>query len=64
MSAFSPSWVIIERTSGRVIFETFIEKVAKNAATLGPYDVVPIKEHLASLNRREPVQPSSSGGET
>jgi len=60
MSAFSPSWVIKERSTGRVIFETFTESVANSAKKNG-YDVVPIKEHLASLNR---VSPTKSEGET
>jgi len=60
MEAFSPSWVIIERATGRVIHETFKESVARSAEKNG-YHVVPIKEHLASLNR---VSPTKSEGET
>lgn len=60
MEAFSPSWVIKERGTGRVIFETFSKSVADVAVNNG-YHVMPIKEHLASLN---PVSPTKSEGET
>jgi len=44
------SWVIREKASGKVLFETFdVKKV--NALNTTKYEAVPIQEYLASLNR-------------
>jgi len=46
----SASWVIRERSTGRVLFETFSRKVAA-AINTAKYEAVPILQYLASLNR-------------
>lgn len=43
------SWVIREKTTGRVIFETWAPAVVARINT-DKYEVVPILEHLQSLN--------------
>lgn len=44
------SWVIRERASGRVLFETFSPRVVA-ALNLARYEAVPILEYLVNLNR-------------
>jgi hypothetical protein len=44
------SWVIVEKATGKAIFETFNEKVARVINT-EKYRAVPIKEYLTSLNK-------------
>lgn len=47
----SPSWVIRERASKRVIFETFNSKLIGH---LKPeYEAVPIMAYLGELNRQQ-----------
>lgn len=43
------SWVIREKATGRVLFETFNRKVAA-AINQSKYEAVPIGEYLAGLN--------------
>lgn len=44
------SWVIREKGTGKVLFETF-DKRKVDALNAARYEAVPILEHLASLNR-------------
>ncbi len=44
------SWVVVNRETGKAVFETFCRRVA-DAINLNRYEVVPIGEYLASLNR-------------
>ena len=46
------SWVIRNRVTGVVLFETYNPKIA--AALTDKYEAVPILEYLASLNRKTP----------
>ena len=43
------SWVIVEKATGKAIFETFNSKVA-DAVNREKYEVVPILEYLVSIN--------------
>lgn len=43
------SWVVREKDSGKVLFETF-DKRKVDALNTKRYEAVPILEHLASLN--------------
>lgn len=45
------SWAIVDKTTGRAVFETFNPRTA---AAINParYSAVPIGEYLASLNRK------------
>lgn len=43
------SWVIRERATGRVLFETFSRKVAA-AINTAKYEAVPILQYLGSIN--------------
>lgn len=45
------SWVVREKATGKVLFETFDQKKV-NALNTTKYEAVPIHEYLASLNRR------------
>lgn len=45
----SASWVIREKGTGRVIFETFNRKTA-DAVNKQRYEAVPIQQHLGELN--------------
>ena len=45
------SWVIRERSTGRVIMETFNAKLVAALNTVR-YEAVPILEYLQSLNRK------------
>ena len=45
------SWVIRNRTTGAVMFETFNRKIVA-ALNTAKYEAVPILEYLASLNRQ------------
>jgi len=45
------SWVIREKATGKVLFETFDQKKVDALNTV-KYEAVPIHEYLASLNRR------------
>ena len=44
------SWVIVEITTGKAVFETFNEKLTKKI-NLDKYKVVPILDYLYALNR-------------
>jgi len=50
----SSSWVIREKSSGRVVRETFSAKVVVVLNT-ARYEAVPILEYLQSLNRGTPM---------
>jgi hypothetical protein len=45
------SWVVREKTTGTVLFETFDRKKV-DALNTARYEAVPIGQYLASLNRR------------
>ena len=45
------SWVIREKASKRVLFETFNPKLVQQVNTVR-YEVVPILEYLGELNRK------------
>lgn len=45
------SWVIRDRVSGKVLFETFNPKIVA-ALNTSRYEAVPILEYLQSLNRK------------
>lgn len=45
------SWVIREKATGNVLFETF-DKKKVDALNTARYEAVPIGEYLASLNRQ------------
>jgi hypothetical protein len=45
------SWVIVDKATGRAVWETFDRELADKVKTAS-YRVVPIGEWLASLNRR------------
>ena len=44
------SWIVREIATKKVLFETWSEKVANNINT-ARYEVVPISDYLAELNR-------------
>lgn len=44
------SWVIREKATGKVLFETF-DKKKVDALNTAKYEPVPILEHLAGLNK-------------
>lgn len=44
------SWVVREKSSGKVMFETYSAKLVA-ALNIDKYEAVPIKEYLASINR-------------
>ncbi len=44
------SWVIVRKSTGEAVLETFCRTVADKVNT-DAYNVVPIGEYLASLNR-------------
>lgn len=46
------SWVIREKTTGRVICETFNPRLVA-ALNTDKYEAVPILDYLVSLNRKE-----------
>ena len=46
------SWVIVRKSNGAAIFETF-EKRTAEAINLNVYDVVPILQYLQGLNRKD-----------
>jgi hypothetical protein len=48
----SASWVIRERATGKAVMETF-NRATADRVNLEKYEVVPIMEHLQSLNRRD-----------
>lgn len=45
----SASWVVREKTSKKVIFETFNQKIV-DALNTEKYEAIPIREYLESLN--------------
>lgn len=45
------SWIIREKVTAKVLFETFDRKKV-DALNTSKYEAVPIGEYLASLNRR------------
>lgn len=45
------SWVIIEKSTGRVLFETFNANVPR-AINSDKYAAVPIQDYLVSVNGR------------
>lgn len=47
----SASWVIMERGTDRVMFETFDRRQAEAASAAG-HKAVPIREYLANLNKK------------
>ena len=44
------SWMIVEKATGRGVFETFDKATADKARQFKRYEVVPILEYLVSLN--------------
>jgi hypothetical protein len=54
------SWIIRERTTGRVVIETFSARVVK-ALNTAKYEAVPILEYLQDLNRSLKQQPARKG---
>lgn len=46
------SWVIIEKSTGKAIAETYV-KAKADRVSRELYDVKPIAEYLASLSRKE-----------
>lgn len=50
------SWVIKEKASGKVLFETFDQKKV-DALNVEKYVAVPILEHLGSLNQANAATP-------
>lgn len=46
------SWVIVDRTTGKAIFETWSRAVAERTRRADRADVVPIAEWLARINAR------------
>lgn len=50
------SWVVVSKATGKAVFETFSQKTADaivgDPVSGATFDVVPIGEYLASLNRR------------
>lgn len=50
MATQTTSWVIKEKSTGAVLFETFDRKKV-DALNTKKYEAVPILEHLASINR-------------
>lgn len=55
------SWVIREKDTGRVVMETFDRKKVE-ALNTSKYEAVPIREHLAGLNRK--AEPAAVPHET
>jgi hypothetical protein len=49
------SWVIRNKATGEVLMETFSTKLVA-ALNTAKYEAIPIREYLASLNRRETIQ--------
>lgn len=47
----SASWVIVDRATGKAVFETFSKRIA-TAINLERYDVVPILQYLQDINRQ------------
>ncbi len=47
------SWVIRDKETGQVLFETFSQDVA-DAVNTRNYEAIPILEYLQSLNKKEP----------
>lgn len=45
------SWVVREKATGKVLFETF-DKKKVDALNAARYEAVPILEHLVGLNTR------------
>jgi hypothetical protein len=52
------SWVVREKATGRVLFETFSAKLVA-AINVARYEAVPIGQYLAALNK-PPAAPSES----
>ncbi len=48
------SWVIKERATGKVLFETFSATIPERL-NKERYEAVPILEHLAALNRPQAI---------
>jgi hypothetical protein len=46
------SWVIREKATGRVLFETFSRKIVA-AINTARYEAVPILQYLVSINGRQ-----------
>jgi hypothetical protein len=44
------SWVIVNKNTGMVVFETFKKETAEKCRDIDGYRVVPIMEWLCSLN--------------
>ena len=54
------SWVIQEKATGRVLFETFSARVAE-AINRTRYEAVPILEYLQALNRSIKLSRADAG---
>ena len=52
MTECSASWVIRERDTGKVLFETFDKRIP-TAINAVKYEAVPILEYLVSLNHHQ-----------
>jgi hypothetical protein len=52
------SWVVREKATGKVLFETFDQNKV-DALNIEKYEAVPILEYLSSLNLR--TDPAASG---
>lgn len=45
------SWVVVSKATGQAVLETFEKKTA-DAINRDKYDVIPVQQYLASLNRK------------
>lgn len=54
------SWVIRNKETGEVLFETFSQKVV-GALNTKKYEAVPIEEYLGSLNKPQPHRFANRG---
>jgi hypothetical protein len=50
------SWVIVNRVTGAVLFETFQESITLKLNT-GKYQAMPVLQYLQQFNRSIKVQP-------
>ena len=60
VTATTASWVIVERSTGRAVAETFSARVA-GAVNAEKYEAVPILEYLHGLNERIRADPLTRG---
>jgi hypothetical protein len=47
----SASWVIVDRLTGKAVMETYNRSTAE-AVNIEKYEVVPVRQYLASLNQK------------